>query len=189
MEILRTFEQQYQGVYLARFVDCPLYKTIEEYETELDKIQDQLQDPLFVRNFIKSTKSGWKKGNYKSHSITYLAEEVLKEAADLFDKLDELTQESQNGDCFELLFDEFTELSKPERNDNPGRKKMYTYKYGSFLRLYGIRLGNNAIIITGAGIKLVEKMQSAPALITELDKMNYLKDWLIQEKITDCTEF
>tara|TARA_R110001592_G_scaffold352878_1_gene651179 strand:+ start:11684 stop:12253 length:570 start_codon:yes stop_codon:yes gene_type:complete len=189
MEILRTFDEQYQGVYLARFVDCPLYNTIEEYETELDKIQDQLQDPLFVRNFIKSPKSGWKKGYYKCYSLNYLVKEVLKEAADLFDKLDELTEESQNGDCFELLFDQFKELSKPEQYDDPGRKKMYTYDYGSLLRLYGVRLGNNAIIITGASIKLVEKMQSASALIIELDKMNYLKDWLILEKITDCTEF
>lgn len=189
MEIFRTFDEQFQGVYLARFVNCTFYNTSDTYETELDKIQDQLQDPLFVRNFIKSPKSGWKKGYYKTYSLTYLVTEVLKEAADLFDKLDELTEESQHGDCFELLFDEFKELSKPEQYDDPGRKKMYTYDYGSLLRIYGVRLGNNAIIITGVGIKLVEKMQSADALKIELDKMNYLKDWLIQEKITDCTEF
>jgi|TARA_B110000908_G_C10235405_1_gene443013 hypothetical protein len=189
MEILRTFDDQLQGVYLAHFVNYPLYNTIEEYETELDKIQDQLQDPLFVRNFIKSPNSGWKKGDYKAYSLNYLAKEVLKEAADLFDKLHELTEDSQKGDCFELLFDEFKELSNLERHDDPGRKKMYTYDHGSLLRLYGVRLGNNAIIITGAGIKLVGKMQNAPALMTELDKMNYLKDWLKQEKITDCTDF
>lgn len=189
MEILCTFDEQYQGVYLARFVDCPFYNTIKAYETELDKIQEQLQDSLFVRNFIKSNDSGWKKGNYRNYSLTYLTELVLKEVADLFDKLDELTEESQNGDCFELLFDEFKELSNSERYDNPGRKKMYTYDYGSILRLYGIRLGNNAIIITGAGIKLVDKMQDAPALMVELHKMNYLKDWLKQENISDCTQF
>jgi hypothetical protein len=189
MEILRTFDEQLQGVYLARFVDCPVYNTIEDYETELDKIQDQLQDPWFVRNFIKSPNSGWKKGDYKAYNLTYLAAEVLKEAADLFDKLDELTEDSQNGDCFELLFNEFKELSNSERHDDPGRKKMYTYDHGSLLRLYGIRLGNNAIIITGASIKLVGKMRNASALTKELDKMNYLKDWLKQEKITDCSDF
>ena len=174
MEIFRTFDEQYQGVYLARFVNCPIYNTIDEYETELDKIQDQLQDPMFVRNFIKSSKSGWKRGKYRNHNLNYLTTQILKEAGDLFDKLDEISEESQNGDCFETLFNEFIELSKSERYHDPGRKKMYTYDHGSLLRLYGIRVGNNSIVITGAGIKLVEKMDTV-SLKLELDKMTYLK--------------
>lgn len=187
MKILRTFDKQYQGIYLANFVNCPFYQTPNKYETELDKIQDQLQDPFFVRNFIKSSKSGWKRGAYKNYNLNYLATEVLNEASDLFDKLDELSEESQNGDCFDLLFDEFIELSEYERYHDPGRKKMYTYDHGSLLRLYGVRLGNNAIIITGVGIKLVDKMDTKP-LELELHKMTHLKNWLKQEKITDCTE-
>lgn len=189
MKIYRTFEAQYQGIYLACFDNCPFYKTPETYDTELEKIQDQLQDPLFVRNFIKSNQSGWKIGFYKNDSLNYLVRQVLEEAGDLFDKLSELTEESQNGDCFELLFDQFVELSKTERIDDPGRRKMYTYDYGSLLRLYGIRLGNNSIIITGAGIKLVGTMQASTALELELNKLNHLKDWLLNQNITDCTEF
>src|SRR5690606_1707357 len=162
-------DDQYQGVYLANFDTCPFYQTPKEYETELEKIQDQLQDPLFVRNFIKSTKSGWKQGAFRNHNLTFLATNVLEEAGDLFDKLDEISENSQKGNCFEILFDEFVELSKTERYDDPGRKKMYTYDYGSLLRLYGVRVGSNAIIITGAGIKLVDKMDTE-ALKMELDK-------------------
>ncbi len=187
MEILRTFVDQYQGVYLANFDNCPFYQTPKEYETELDKIQDQLQDPLFVRNFIKSSKSGWKQGAFKNHNLTFLVTNVLQEAGDLFDTLDEISEDSQGGNCFEVLFDAFVELSKPERYDDPGRKKMYTYDHGSLLRLYGVRVGNDAIIITGAGIKLVDKMDTE-ALKMELDKMNYLKAWIKQENITDSTQ-
>ena len=189
MEIFSTFDNQYQGVYLARFINCPLYLTPTDYETELDKIQDQLQDPLYVRNFIKSNNSGWKLGYYKNDSLNYLATQILQEAGDLFDQLDALSQESQTGDCFEALFDNFVELSKSERLDNPSMRKMYTYDYGSYLRLYGVQVGNNAIIITGIGIKLVDKMSESKSLTLELDKMNYLKQWLTQENITDCTEF
>jgi len=189
MEIFRTFDEQYQGVYLARFVNCPFYNTPQDYETELDKIQDQLQDSFYVRNFIKSPQSGWKRGDFKNEPLTFLATQVLEEAGDLFDQLDELTENSKNGDCFELLFDEFKELSNPERYDDPGRRKMYTYEFKSLLRLYGIRVGNNAIILTGFGIKLVGKMKDSDALQQELDKMDYLKNWLEQENITDCTEF
>lgn len=188
MEIFCTFDDQYQGIYLDNFVNCPFYRTPKEFETELDKIQDQLQDPLFVRNFIKSPESGWKQGAYKDYNLTFLATEVLFEAADLFDVLNELSEDSQNGDCFELLFNDFVELSTPEKYDDPGRRKLYTYDTGSLLRLYGVRVGNNAIIITGAGIKLVGKMNNTKALKLELDKMNYLKDWLKQENITDATD-
>lgn len=189
MEIFSTFDEQYQGIYLARFVNCTFYKTPLGYETELDKIQDQLQDPLYVRNFIKSTESGWKKGDFNNEPLTFLATEVLEESGDLFDQLHKLTVKSQNGDCFELLFDEFVELSDSERLHDPGRRKMYTYAYKSKLRLYGVRVGNNAIVITGIGIKLVGKMKDSDALQLELDKMDYLKNWLQQENITDCTEF
>lgn len=188
MKIFRTFDKQYQGVYLANFANCPFYQTPEAYETELDKIQDQLQDPLYVRNFIKSSKSGWKQGAFKNHNLTYLATDVLNEAADLFDKLDEISEKSQSGDCFEVLFDEFTELSKSERYDDPGRRKMYTYDHGSLLRLYGVRLGNDTIILTGAGIKLVDKMDDTESLKMELNKMTYLIDWLKKQQITDSTE-
>lgn len=191
MEILRTFDEQFQGVYLARFVNCSIYETPESYETELDKIQDQLQDPLYVRQFIKSPKSGWKSGNYKNEPLSYLAIEVLDEAGDLFDKLDIITNSSQNGNCFDILFDEdnFVELSKKERYDDPGRRKMYTYEHDSLLRLYGVRLNTNCIIITGAGLKLVDSMQDCDALQLELNKMNYLINWLDENNITDCSEF
>lgn len=188
MEIYRTFDKQYQGIYLARFVNCTIYKTPEDYETELDKIQDQLQDPLFVRNFIKSPKSGWKKGNYKDEPLKHLAENILEEAGDLFDKLDEISNQSQNGNPFELLFDNFKELSLKEKYNDPGRRKMYTYEKNSILRLYGVRLNNDCIIITGAGLKFVSAMQDSIALQLELDKMTYLIDWLKENKITDCSD-
>ena len=189
MEIIRTFDEQYQGVYLAQFIDCPFYNTPEEYESELNKIQDQLQDPLFVREFIKSSESGWKIGDYKNEPLTFLSHKVLQEASDLFDKLGALKKRTQNGNCFELLFDEFVELSKNEKIDDPGRRKMYTYESYSLLRLYGVRVGNNALVITGGGMKFVDTMNKTDPLKLELRKMNYFKDWLERERITDCFEF
>lgn len=189
MEIFSTFDEQTKGIYLARFVDCPFYNTPETYETEFDKIQDELQDPLFVRNFIKSAASGWKKGQYKNINLSHLAHDVLEETADLFDKLDEVSEESQGDDCFDILFDNFKELSEKEKYHDPGRRKMYTYDQGSLLRLYGVLLGHDCLIITGAGIKLVGKMDDSPALRMELEKMSYLVNWLQENNITDSTDF
>lgn len=183
MKIFSTFDGQYQGVYIAKFISDSFYKTPKMYETELDKIQDQLQDPLYVRKFINSSKSGWKKGNYSKYELRDLVSQVLKEAADLFDKFDELNEKSKFGNCFEVLFDEFKELSPKERYDDPGRRKMYSYDYGSLLRMYGVRLGNNSIIVTGASIKLVDKMDTEPLLL-ELKKMDHLIRWLKDNNIS-----
>lgn len=65
---------------------------------------------------------------------------------------------------------------------------MYTYEHGSLLRVYGIQLGNNTVIITGIAIKLVHKMQDSKLLQIELDKMTYLRNWLINEEITHCEQ-
>ncbi|WP_419212584.1 hypothetical protein ACNR9Q_00300 [Maribacter sp. X9] len=189
MEIFTTFDEQTKGIYLARFVNCPFYNTSETYETELDKIQDEFQDPLFVRNFIKSTASGWKKGDYKNVSLTYLAHDVLEETGDLFDKLVEIKEQAQSENCFDVLFDNFKELSEKEKYNDPGRRKMYTYNHDSILRLYGVLLGNECLIITGAGIKLVDKMNDSTALKLELEKMSYLVEWLETNNITDTTDF
>lgn len=188
MEIFSTFEEQINGVYLARFVDCTFYKTPTTYETELDKMQDQLQDPLFVRNFIKSSSSGWKKGSYKNEPLNFLATDVLEEAADLFDKLAEVTDDAQGKDCFDVLFDNFEGLSEKEKYNDPGRRKMFTYEKGSILRIYGV-LQDDCLIITGAGIKLVDAMQDSKALELELNKMSYLINWLKENNITDSTDF
>ena len=189
MEILRTFDQQFQGVYLSRFLNCHFYQTPDEYETELDKIQDQFQDPYHVLNFIQSERSGWKKGNFKKQLSKDLTKNVLEETADLFDKLAEIIDDSQNKNCFDLLFDNFKELSFNEKYNDPGRRKMFTYRHHSLLRLYGVLLGNNCLIITGGGLKLVDTMQDCKALQLELDKMDHLINWLKEKKITDCSDF
>lgn len=187
MKIFSTFDGQFQGVFIAKFMHSSFYKTPERYETELDKIQDQLQDPLYVQKFISSSKSGWKKGNYSKHNLQNLSFRVLREAADLFDKLDKLNEKSKCGNCFEVLFDDFKELSPREKYDDPGRRKMYSYDFGSLLRMYGVRLGNNSIIVTGAGIKLVDKMDTQPLLL-ELKKMDYLIRWLKDNNISTADD-
>lgn len=189
MEIFTTFDEQYKGIYLARFVNCPFYNTPETYETELDKIQEEFQDPLFVRTFIKSIDSGWKKGDYKNVNLTHLAYNVLEETANLFDKLAKVSEDSQSENCFDILFDNFKGLSEKEKYNDPGRRKMYTYKHNSLLRLYGVLLGNECLIITGGGIKLVDKMHDSTALELELDKMDYLITWFKENNITDTTDF
>jgi len=187
MEIYRTFDKQYQGIYLARFVDCDVYETPPEYETELSKSLETIQDPLYVRQIIKSTHSGWKKGIYKNIPVNNLVQDVLDELEDLMNIVDDIMVSAQkNG--LDWLLDNFIPLSDGDLLHKPERLKMYTYEHGSLLRIYGIQLGDNAVIITGIAIKLVRKMQDSNLLKLELDKMKHLRNWLINNNITHCEQ-
>lgn len=187
MEIIRTFDEQYQGIYLARFVDCPFYITPLDYETELSKSLDLLQDPLYVRQAIKSSDSGWRKGELKHTPLSQLVSEVLEEIGDLTEFIYEIRQESQS-DSLDWLLDNFKPLSSADVLHKPERLKLYTYDYGSLLRLYGVQLGKDAVIITGIAIKLVHYMKDSKTLQEELDKMNHLRSWLVDHQITHCEQ-
>ena len=175
-------------MYLAHFVDCDFYKTPAHYETELDKIQDELQDPFYVRKIISTRDSGWKKGDYKHISLNKLVLQVLNEAGDLFDDISKIIELNPTEKILEYLLD-FKPLSKKELLNNPSKLKYFTYDRGSLLRIYGIRVGKEAVIITGAGIKLADKMQDSVHLMVEMQKMNYLINWLQENNITDCEQF
>jgi hypothetical protein len=65
--------------------------------------------------------------------------------------------------------------------------KVYDEAYGldipSMIRLYALRMADNAYIITGGGIKLSKKMNEDPMLLSELDKMKDVEKWLQKENI------
>ena len=187
MEIFSTFDDQYQGIYLARFVNSPKYNTPLDYDTEFSKSLDQLQDPFYVRNLIKSPDSGWKKGDYNNYTLNQLVTLVLDEMGDLLTNLHDIKQASQNANL-DWLLDNFIPLADSDLLHKPERVKYYTYAFKSLLRLYGVQLGNNAIIITGISIKLVKTMQDCKLLQEELYKLDYLKSWLTAQQITHCEQ-
>lgn len=187
MEIYRTFDEQTSGVYLARFVNCPFYETPDSYENELSKSLDLLLDPLEVRTLIKNPNSGWKKGIYKNKTLYELTNNVLEELDDLMQDIKYLQNESQD-ESLDWLLDNFKPLSNADLLNKPERLKMYTYEYGSLLRLYGVQLGQNSVIITGIALKLADKMQDGNMTKLELDKMNYLRSWLLENNITHSEE-
>ena len=187
MQILRTFENQTKGVFLAKFVNCAIYETPEDYETELSKAMEELQDPLFVRKLISLKGSGWKKGTYKSKSLKELTYLVQEEIDDLLSDINHILEQSQK-ESLDWLLDNFKTLSDADVLHKPERLKMYTYDYGSLLRLYGIQLGSDSVIITGITIKLTLKMQDGLQTQLELDKLNHLRSWLLKNNISNSDQ-
>lgn len=187
MEIFSTFDEQYQGIYLARFVDCNFYNTPLDYETELSKSLDLLHDPLYIRQILSTKDFGWKKGNFKNIPLSQLVLNILEEISDLKDFFYEIQKESQD-DSLDWLLDNFKPLSNADLLHKPERLKLYTYDFGSLLRLYAVQLGKDSVIITGIAIKLVASMQDCKMLEEELNKMNYLRSWLLNNNISNSEQ-
>lgn len=59
----------------------------------------------------------------------------------------------------------------------------------SWLRLYAIRLEKGAFIITGGAIKLTAKMSERSHTLQELENMEKVRNFLLDEGIVDCDSF
>ncbi len=78
----------------------------------------------------------------------------------------------------------FKQLSKQDLNEQDQSKfKAYGLDTPSMLRLYAIKMENNAYVITGGGIKLTRKMNEDALLMQELRKMNHVERWLTKNGI------
>ena len=60
---------------------------------------------------------------------------------------------------------------------------------GSWLRLYAIKLSMGIYIITGGTIKLTRTMQEREHTLQELEKMEKVRNFLIQERVFDEDSF
>lgn len=65
----------------------------------------------------------------------------------------------------------------------------WTNRHDSWLRIYAIRLADGKYIITGGAIKLTATMQERPHSQTELDKIEKVRRFLLDEGIVDDDGF
>jgi hypothetical protein len=188
MKITPIFDEQKQGIYLAKFIDSDVYLTPIAYGNELSKLQDYLQDPQWVREAVKNPRSGWKTGKYKHIRLADLSQRILDEAADFFDKIEDIALNASKGDWLDLREEELKFLTDGDRQMDPNRFKMYTYRKNSILRLYGLKVNHDLAIITGGGIKLDHTMHDSNLGI-EVQKMDHLLQWLKRNGILDQNDF
>lgn len=69
------------------------------------------------------------------------------------------------------------------------KAKGSTRKHTSWLRLYAIRLESGHYIITGGAIKLTATMQERAHTLLELNRLNQVRDYLIEQGISDFDGF
>lgn len=112
-------------------------------------------------------------------TVTDAVLSTIDEVEELHGYLIELTNQETNDDL-EYLF-------KPFHNKFIKEKLTESKAYGvykkSWIRLYAIRVDYNLYVITGGGIKLVRATQDDALLNQEVERMEFVRDYLLKEGI------
>ena len=148
---------------------------------------DLWNDTSYFQKFFEENEKDLANPFWNNISIDQAIDKVLDESADFEDELQgiELNLEGYGlrefSDIFQSLHkNEF--LFKPKlSNEKDFRKGKPDWPY-AMLRLYGIELEENIIVITGGAIKLTEQMDR-PHLEKELANLRRVKDYLRSEQI------
>ena len=93
------------------------------------------------------------------------------------DKLDSLFKPLENLRASEVLLGK--EKAKGARN----------FRHDSWLRLYAIRFQRNSYLVTGGAIKLTYTMQERSHTLKELERMEEVRNHLIDNGVTDLDGF
>ena len=157
---------------------------------ELEKLQTWWTDPEYILTFFKKNKQLLANGIYGDYTVNEAAVKTLQDAQTLFDQLYDIAEKG-----FSDPTDNLSQFFYPLHESD--KKQLLQYEqckaYGikindGWLRLYAIRLDANTFVITGGGIKLVQKMQDVFYLNDELEKLKTVQQYLKDEGILDVDD-
>lgn len=162
-----------------------------EDEDELSNcIDNWLLDTQYLHDFFTLHQKDLNSGYYgKKISIHEAISYTKQEAESLFNELKNLAilGTEKNGNSLSLAFQPLKDgdYSKKELQ----QEKAKTSNQKKWLRLYAIRIAPNTFVITGGAIKLVATMNDRSHLIKELQKLNDVRTYLMNEGILDQDDF
>ena len=150
----------------------------EELSTFEQMVED-LNNPIWVRNFVKARKELLKDPFHKKWGRTEnsLALQVRSEINRFLTELAEAHRIGKTELC-QFLERSFDSLHASDRLHSLRRSKLKPIGKKSLVRIYAVRISPQLFIITGGGIKLTHKIEEDEMLKTELRKLEVLKSYL-----------
>ena len=186
MEILPIFAKDpkiFDGLYTIKFED--------QEQDEFERIMDLWNDTHYLTNFCLLNFDSQLLKFFKIAHVDEFVERIENEAYDLEDLLQEyaLGGSSSYGTNLNLQM-----LFRPLNNGNYKiteleLSKLKLEKKRPLLRIYAIRLGENAYVITGGAIKLTQTMDEHIETKEELEKINTIKQHLYNQGIKTNDDF
>ena len=164
-----TFDKIRTGVYAVRYPD--------EDDNELYNVLEKWNDTFYLRQFFRNKKK--LKSYFGIDDVNVAVQDTLEDAEYLENWVLNGTQDELDKLFQPLSKDDSTIVTYSRRKArNWGRKD-----HVSWLRLYAIKLSPGVYVITGGSIKLVGKMQDAPAVNKELERLNEVKQYFIDRGV------
>jgi hypothetical protein len=156
-----------------------------EEEDEYKKALNNWADVTYLRNFFKEHESDLLYGFYQFSSVNDAIRHTIVLALDL----DDLLFEHADGEAT-AIENMLQSLFKPLNNNETTINDLQKSKFqNSWLRIYAIRIAPNCYVVTGSAIKLVRNMHEKDYLVNELKKLERVKNFLIEEGLTDEDSF
>jgi hypothetical protein len=181
MKIECIFEIVHGALASIKYTDEPL--------NAFDHCFSLWSDVEYLENFFETNKADLSRDIWQLDVFDAVVR-ILEEANEF--KQDMLYYAEQGKSKGEKHLDGyiFRSLHKDILSNTRIQSKAYGTENGhSMLRIYAIRLGENAYIVTGGTIKLTKKMQEREHTSRELDKLNLAASYLKNLGIEDDSDF
>ena len=154
-------------------------------DNELFRLFDQWNDVMWLRNFFKENINDLS-AYFKITDINQAISDTIDDSEILEGVILDISPEANLDLIFRPLSNNRTIAEMLEKMKARGER---TNRHDSWLRIYAIRLADDKYIITGGAIKLTATMQERPHTQAELDKIEKVRRFLLDEGIVDDDGF
>lgn len=154
-------------------------------DNELFRLFDQWNDVMWLRNFFKENINDLS-AYFKITDINQAISDTIDDSEILEGVILDISPEANLDLIFRPLSNNRTIAEMLEKMKARGER---TNRHDSWLRIYAIRLADGKYIITGGAIKLTATMQERAHTQAELDKIEKVRRFLLDEGIVDDNGF
>ena len=154
-------------------------------DNELFLLFEQWNDVVWLRKFFKENFDDLK-SYFRITDINQAISETIDDSEILEGVIMDISPKANLDSIFRPLSNNRTLAELLEKMKARGEK---TIQHSSWLRIYAIRLADGKYIITGGAIKLTATMQERPHTQKELDKIEKVRRFLLEEGIVDDEGF
>ena len=154
-------------------------------DNELFRLFDQWNDVMWLRKFFKENINDLS-AYFKITDINQAISDTIEDSEILEGVILDISPEADLELIFRPLSNNRTIAEMLEKMKARGER---TNRHDSWLRIYAIRLTDGKYIITGGAIKLTATMQERPHTQAELEKIEKVRRFLLDEGIVDDEGF
>ena len=179
-----TDNNSFEGIYSIK------YNSVSDTD-EFSRIMNLWNDTEYLMRYFEDNEVYINSSYFEDYTLDDLIDKVQFEANRLEEFMYELTEGGfkENGQNLQQLFRPLDDMecslvlyqpSKASFSDRSNRKPI--------LRIYALRISSNTFVITGGAIKLTKRMSEHDDTSKELQKLKWVKAFLVYSEIISAED-